>query len=233
MDHWIDQRAEAEKILRDLRNQLSKLEQDLGVQRKFVVQEKGKLDKLLAENNVAVELQAQMEVMADVKRYFEQMKLLATSEYSQKLQESIQTLLDQMLAGTRRVSVSQSFELSVKDSYGKEDKSEGQFAITSFAYIGGICDLLRKIPSLSDKEFPLVLDGPFSKLDAYHRQNVIDTIPAYAPQVILFSKDDIHDCFESSDSICEWTIYSNDDRNISRVDSGYDPEVFRVNADHI
>ena len=233
VDHWIEQRAEAEKILRDLRNQLSKLEQDLGVQRKFVVQEKGKLDKLLAENNVAVELQAQMEVMADVKRYFEQMKLLATSEYSQKLQESIQTLLDQMLAGTRRVSVSQSFELSVKDSYGKEDKSEGQFAITSFAYIGGICDLLRKIPSLSDKEFPLVLDGPFSKLDAYHRQNVIDTIPAYAPQVILFSKDDIHDCFESSDSICEWTIYSNDDRNISRVDSGYDPEVFRVNADHI
>ena len=78
-----------------------------------------------------------------------------------------------------------------------------------------------------------MLDGPFSKLDAYHRQNVIDTIPSYAPQVILFSKDDIHNCFASSDSISEWTIYSNDDRNISRVEHGYDPEVFRVNADHI
>lgn len=232
VDHWIEQRAEAEKVLRDLRSKLSKLEQDLGVQRKYVVQEKGKLDKLLAENNVAQTLQAQIEVMEEVKKYFDQLKLVATCDYSQKLQQSIQALLDQMLAGTRRVTVSQKFELSVKDSYGKEDKSEGQFAISSFAYIGGICDLLRKIPSLSDKEFPLVLDGPFSKLDAYHRQNVIDTIPSYAPQVILFSKDDIHNCFDSSESISEWTIYSNDDRNISKVEHGYDPEVFRVNADH-
>ena len=233
VDHWIEQRSQTENVLRTLRSQLSQLEQQLGVQRKFVVQEKAKLDKLLAENNVAVALQAQIEVMEEVKQHFDQLKLFATSEYSQKLQQSIQSLLDKMLSGTRRVTVSQRFELSVKDSYGKEDKSEGQFAISSFAYIGGICDLLRKIPSLSDKEFPLVLDGPFSKLDAYHRQNVIDTIPSYAPQVILFSKDDIHNCFSAHDSIAEWTIYSNDDRNISRVEQGYDPEVFRINGDHI
>ena len=232
VDNLIDQRALAEKNLGELRRQLSALEQDLGVKKKFVTQEKNRLDKLLAENNVAVTLQAQIEVMEGVKLQFERLKLVAANDYSKKLQVSIQTLLDNMLSGTRRVTVSPKFELSVKDSYGKEDKSEGQFAISSFAYIGGICDLLRKIPSLVDKEFPLVLDGPFSKLDATHRQNVIDTIPTYAPQVILFSKDDIHNCFNASDSISEWTIYSNEDRNISTVKPGYDPEVFKIHANN-
>ena len=232
VDNLIDQRALAEKNLGELRRQLSALEQDLGVKKKFVTQEKNRLDKLLAENNVAVTLQAQIEVMEEVKLQFERLKLVAANDYSKKLQVSIQTLLDNMLSGTRRVTVSPKFELSVKDSYGKEDKSEGQFAISSFAYIGGICDLLRKIPSLVDKEFPLVLDGPFSKLDATHRQNVIDTIPTYAPQVILFSKDDIHNCFNASDSISEWTIYSNEDRNISTVKPGYDPEVFKIHANN-
>jgi hypothetical protein len=77
-----------------------------------------------------------------------------------------------------------------------------------------------------------VLDGPFSKLDAQHRQNVVDTIPTYAPQVILFSKDDINDCFGESGPDHVWTIYSNEDRHISKVEPGYDPEVFLVNADH-
>ena len=75
-----------------------------------------------------------------------------------------------------------------------------------------------------------MLDGPFSKLDAQHRQNVIDTIPSYAPQVILFSKDDINSCFGAAGPEHVWTIYSNDERNVSTVKQGYDPEVFSANG---
>ena len=232
VDDLIEQRSYTEKSLAKLRNQLSQKEKDLGVQQKFVDQEKGKLDKMLTENNVAMDLQLRMDIMEEVRKHFEQKLLIETNAYSKDLQKAIQVLLDRMLSGTRRVTMSPKFELSVKDNFGKEDKSEGQFAISSFAYIGGICKLLSEIPSLSDKEFPLVLDGPFSKLDAQHRQNVVDTIPTYAPQVILFSKDDINDCFGESGPDHVWTIYSNEDRHISKVEPGYDPEVFLVNADH-
>ena len=109
--------------------------------------------------------------------------------------------------------------------------SEGQFAVVSFAYIGGIFKLLGDAPELKGKEFPLVLDGPFSKLDATHRQNVIDTIPAYSPQVILFSKDDINSCFGEDGPPNVWTIYSNKGRNISTVKRGYDPDVFKANTE--
>lgn len=70
-----------------------------------------------------------------------------------------------MLTSIRKVSVTPRFELSVKDSFGDEAKSEGKFAVVSFAYIGGIFKLLSEVPALKGKEFPLVLDGPFSKLD--------------------------------------------------------------------
>ena len=232
VDSLIEQRAYAEKVIAGLRQKLRQKQQELGVKQKFVTQEKAKLDKMLEENSVASDLQVRIDVMDEVRRYFEQKLLIETNAYSRDLQSAIQALLDQMLSGTRRVTMTPKFDLSVNDSFGKEDKSEGQFAISSFAYIGGICKLLGEIPALCDKEFPLVLDGPFSKLDAQHRQNVIDTIPSYAPQVILFSKDDINDCFGENVPEHIWTIYSNDDRHISRVECGYDPEVFKVNADN-
>jgi hypothetical protein len=90
---------------------------------------------------------------------------------------------------------------------------------------------LGDVPELKGKEFPLVLDGPFSKMDATHRQNVIDIIPAYSPQVILFSKDDINSCFGENGPQNVWTIYSNEGRNISTVKRGYDPDVFKANTD--
>ena len=232
VDSLIEQRAFAEKTIAKLRQQLQQKQQELGVKQKYVTQEKNKLDKMLEENSVASDLQLRIDVIEEVRKYFDQKLLIETNTYSRSLQTAIQDLLDQMLSGTRRVTMTPKFELSVKDSFGKEDKSEGQFAISSFAYIGGICKLLGEIPSLCDKEFPLVLDGPFSKLDAQHRQNVIDTIPSYAPQVILFSKDDINDCFGENVPEHIWTIYSNDDRHISKVEKRYDPEVFKVNADN-
>ena len=66
-----------------------------------------------------------------------------------------------------------------------------------------------------------MLDGPFSKLDSDQRQNVIDTIPAYAPQVIVFSKDDLRDYFKESQVGRVWTIKSNDEKNVAYVQEGY------------
>lgn len=230
VDDLIAQRAEAEKNLQTWQNKLSAAEQDLGVKNRLMTQAKNKLDKLLSANTANKSIKNRIEVMEAVKKHFDAKLAFSAALYSSELCKAIQNLLDKMLSGTRKVSVSQRFELSVKDSHGNEAKSEGQFAIVSFAYIGGILKLLSDVPELKGKEFPLVLDGPFSKLDAQHRQNVIDTIPTYAPQVILFSKDDINSCFGTRGPGHVWTIYSNDERNVSTVKQGYDPEVFSANG---
>ena len=81
--------------------------------------------------------------------------------------------------------------------------------------------MLKEEASLSSKEYPLVLDGPFSKLDADQRQNVIDTIPEFAPQVILFSKDDLREFFKEDKIGKTWTIQSNDEKNIASIGEGF------------
>lgn len=230
VDELIAQRSEAEEKLRFWQSKLSTAEQDLGVKNRLMAQAKNKLDKLLAACSANKSIQDRIEVMEAVKKHFADKLAFSAALYSSELCKAIQALLDRMLSGTRKVTVSQRFELSVKDSHGNEAKSEGQFAIVSFAYIGGILKLLSEVPELKGKEFPLVLDGPFSKLDAQHRQNVIDTIPSYAPQVILFSKDDINACFGAEGPDHVWTIYSNEERNVSTVKQGYNPEVFSTNG---
>ena len=164
-----------------------------------------------------------IDVMERVRAYYEELLTEQSSVYSKKLGLEIQSLINTMLTSERRVAVSTDFLLKVSDSFDDESKSEGQFAIVSFAYIGGILRMLSKDDTIVNKEYPLVLDGPFSKLDPDQRQNVIDTIPSFAPQVILFSKDDLTDCFEKQPDMVGrvWTIESNAEKNVATVEEGY------------
>ncbi len=125
-----------------------------------------------------------------------------------------------MLTSKREVFLNEGFQLQVKDSYGDESKSEGQFAVVSFAYIGGILKVLKDHDKLKNKIYPLVLDGPFSKLDPEQKQNVISVIPEYAPQVIIFSKDPLGEYF--GDKVGRvWTIESNEEKNNAVIREGY------------
>lgn len=81
--------------------------------------------------------------------------------------------------------------------------------------------MLQSEDHLSSKEYPLVLDGPFSKLDPDQRQNVVDMIPQFAPQVILFSKDDLHEVFHAENIGRVWTIVSNEEKNIAKIEEGH------------
>lgn len=162
-----------------------------------------------------------IEIMEAVRNYFDGLLSNAADKYSKKLQENIQDLINQMLTSKRYTKVSPEFSVRVEDSNGDESKSEGQFAVVSFAYIGGILKMLKDDDKLSSKEYPLILDGPFSKLDSDQRQNVINVIPKFAPQVILFSKDNLQDYFEADSIGRVWTLVSNDEKNIASVEEGF------------
>ena len=122
-------------------------------------------DRLVSNSEINKKISKKMEIMVKVKKYFDNELSDSSKIYSEKLEVEIQLLLNKMLTSRRNVTVSTEFFVRVFDSYDDESKSEGQFAVVSFAYIGGIFKLLKDEYSLSSKEYPLVLDGPFSKLD--------------------------------------------------------------------
>lgn len=178
-------------------------------------------DELTKGNKESEKILAQIKIMEQVAAYFRKKLDDESIAYSKRLESNIQELIDLMLTSKRKVQVSSEFSVRVTDSYNDESKSEGQFAVVSFAYIGGILKMLQSEDTLSSKEYPLVLDGPFSKLDPDQRQNVVDTIPKFAPQVILFSKDDLHGIFREENIGRVWTINSNAEKNIARIEEGH------------
>ncbi len=178
-------------------------------------------DELTQGNAEGEKALAKMHIMEQVYAYFAKRLENESVTYSQRLQSNIQSLIDQMLTSKRRVNVSPEFSVRVTDSFNDESKSEGQFAVVSFAYIGGILKMLQSEEHLSAKQYPLVLDGPFSKLDPDQRQNVVNIIPQFAPQVILFSKDDLHGVFNAENIGRVWTIISNEEKNIARIEEGH------------
>ena len=170
------------------------------------------------------EVLLRIEIMEEVVKHFQEKVENVKTTYSAKLKENIQLILNSTLNCERFVDMSPEFVFSVKDEFGKEDKSEGQFAMVSFAYICGIFKLLLEEDLLKNKQYPLVLDGPFSKLDIINRQNIINELPNYAPQVIIFSKDDLSNSLNGNEEI--WTLFPNENRNVTEVKKGYFPEVF-------
>lgn len=213
------QQAEAEIVRLDA--ELTELTTN---QKKFEIylkKQMEKFDQLTEETKAGEKVLAQISIMEQVADYFKKKLEDESVTYSRKLEENIQMLIDSMLTSKRKVSVSQEFSVRVTDSFNSEAKSEGQFAVVSFAYIGGILKMLQSEESLSAKEYPLVLDGPFSKLDADQRQNVVNMIPTFAPQVILFSKDDLHTVFPPEYIGRAWTIVSNSEKNVARVEEGH------------
>lgn len=208
-----DRVAELDRMINGLNSQIEKAKPYLKKQMKDY-------DKLTEANELGRIATEKIEIMQEVLRYFSDKLDKESVEYSKKLQVNIQNLLDNMLTSRRNVSVSQEFAVRVTDSYNDESKSEGQFAVVSFAYIGGILKMLKDDDNLQGKEYPLVLDGPFSKLDPDQRQNVVNMLPTFAPQVIVFSKDDLHDVISKENIGRVWTIVSNDEKNVAKVEEG-------------
>lgn len=221
IEYLVIQRRFLEEENRELSDKIANLSTETRKINALLKKNQKAYGELTANSKKAKQYQRRIEIMQHVKDVFEDRLQKGAQEYSQRLQDNIDILLKTMLTSKRNVSVSENFTVLVRDSYNDESKSEGQFAIVSFAYIGGILKMLKNDTNMVQKTFPLVLDGPFSKLDAEQRQNVIDTIPTFAPQVILFSKDPIHEMFAKDKVGSIWTIQSNEEKNVAEVKEGY------------
>ena len=214
-------RQQAEQEILELETRVVNIETEI---KKFEIYRNKQMkdfDNLTRGNAASEKVIAKISIMEQVTAYFRKRLDDESMAYSKKLQDNIQELIDNMLTSKRYVTVSPEFAVRVTDSFNDESKSEGQFAVLSFAYIGGILKMLQSDKNLSEKEYPLVLDGPFSKLDPDQRQNVVDMIPKFAPQVILFSKDDLHEVFQADSIGRVWTIISNEEKNIACVEEGH------------
>lgn len=214
-------RKEAEEKMEELDKEINKKSVELNNYRLYLKKKMRDFDKLTQETAAGERMERKIHIMKKVAEYFTNKLDEESRRYSERLQHNIQSLIDNMLTSRRKVSVSPEFAVRVTDSFDDESKSEGQFAVVSFAYIGGVLRMLQSEQRLSQKEYPLILDGPFSKLDPEQRKNVVEALPGFAPQVIIFSKDELNDVFKQQDIGRVWTITSNEEKNVAKIKEGF------------
>ena len=220
IDNLLEERKQLETDVKDLEEKISQNNTTKG----GFIKDKSARERYVASaekaGTEADDIQRKIDILTSVGDEIKNLLTEETREYSYMLKKEIQNLIDLMLTSKREVQLSEDFQLQVKDSYGDESKSEGQFAVISFAYIGGILKVLKSYKKLADKEYPLILDGPFSKLDDEQKRNVATIIPQYAPQVIIFSKDPLKDFIDERYMGKTWTIKSNEEKNNAIVEEG-------------
>jgi len=221
IDDLVEERKELEASNRVLENDIAKLNGDITTWNRQITAREKRRDEYKGQNNEADIYQSKIDLVCKVVNEIKLRMTKETDDYVEKLRDEIQSLIEEMLTSERDVTLSHDFQFQVKDNHGDESKSEGQFAVISFAYIVGILKVLKMHDKLAQKEYPLVLDGPFSKLDPVQKKNVINTIPQYVPQVIIFSKDPLYDVVSKSDIGAEWTICSNKQKNNATIKEGY------------
>ena len=220
-ENLVIQRRKAEQEIENLNRNRDACRDELNKAKLLVNKLQKEITKLSSSVETNKIIDRKIEIMEEVKKYFQDILQEKSEVYSKKLETTIQDLLDKMMEAKRNVTVGTDFSLKVADSFDDESKSEGQFATVSFAYIGGIFKLLSEETILKNKEYPLVLDAPFSKLGEGPRQKVIDTIPNYAPQIILLSKDNLQDSFAPEQIGKVYTIESNSEQNIAEIKEGF------------
>lgn len=214
----VDRRCALEAENKKLEDELNRLRDHLSKLKLYLNKRKKEFETVVESNSSNAIISRKIEIMSAIKQHFDDELVKLAREYSKKLCAAIQSLLTSMLTTKRSVDMSEDFLLRVYDNHNDEYKSEGQFAVVTFAYIGGIFRIINEDMGILQKEFPLVLDGPFSKLDPENRQNVLNCIPDYAPQIILFSKDDLNP-FIRPDRIGKvYQIASNEYRNVAYVE---------------
>lgn len=217
----INERIDLESENGRQENNLEDLKEKFTKAKLIYNQEKKKFNALTDDSETNKVIENKIALIEKVKEILERELADTKVKYSKELEGHIEFLLEKMLTSKRKVTVSDDFYVKVYDSYDDESKSEGQFAVVSFAYIGAIMKMLKEEIALQNKEYPLVLDGPFSKLDEEQKSNIINVIPKFAPQIILFSKDDLTEYFDETDIGNVWTIISNEEKNISYFEEGY------------
>lgn len=135
IDNLLEERKQLETDVKDLEEKISQNNTTKG----GFIKDKSARERYIASaekaGTEADDIQRKIDILTSVGDEIKNLLTEETREYSYMLKKEIQNLIDLMLTSKREVQLSEDFQLQVKDSYGDESKSEGQFAVISFAYV--------------------------------------------------------------------------------------------------
>ena len=209
IDSYIDKRAEEEKARDDCKRRIDILKDEKKENELYASTYEKKINKLRAAQSSYAIIETKKEIMQQVKQYLQLTLSEKLTDCRKTLQTNIEALIRYILTSNRKVEVSENFMLKVTNLLGGNYQNEGTFAVVSFSFILGLLQTLKKFNTKdAQKQYALLLDAPFSKLDIVHKPRVVNKLLEYGDQIILFSKDSLIDYLPEANTGTMYTLES-------------------------
>lgn len=153
---------------------------------KYVKRYELEYEKAAQAVHIQNEFDLKIEMLEEIKRKLEDLLDKKIKETKKILEENILEIYG--IISTRFEDFSN--KKFLKDDFSLRDDSltGGQATIDVYAYIVGMVKALQKADvGSSDKEFPIIVDAPFSHCDPEQSNRVFNVLPTIVPQVIMLT----------------------------------------------
>lgn len=116
-------------------------------------------------------------------------------EMQSKMEEAVNKYFQKIYTGNRTITIDENFKVDAKSNDEKLDTSTGLKTVINYSFVVGLMDLAKqniiKSSDFADDEkendvYPLVIDAPFSNVDADHTKNICKVLANYCDQIIMF-----------------------------------------------
>lgn len=154
--------------------------------RNYSVRCESEYNKIIENNRIKNMFDVKIELLERIKKVIEH-------EFNKKVDATVSTLEESILdiykiLSTRVEDYEKIRFLNDDFSLRRVSRTGGQEAIDVYSYIIGMIKALHQLDSENnEKEFPIIIDAPFSHTDVIQANHVFETLPQIAPQVIILS----------------------------------------------
>ena len=209
IDTYINKRIDEENLRDTCKDRIDLLKDEKKENELYASTYEKKINKLRAAQSSYAIIEAKIDKIDQVKKYLQLTLFEKLRDCRKTLQANIESLIGYILTSNRKVEVAENFMLKVTNLLGGNYQNEGTFAVVSFSFILGLLQTLKKYNTKdAQKQYALLLDAPFSKLDIVHKPRVVNKLLEYGDQIILFSKDSLVDYLPENNTGTVYTLES-------------------------
>lgn len=173
---------EFEDKIGELREQLGATKNDRSVL-------ETKLNQYVLKDNKNERILLQIDYAAAVQEWVQKAYDEKEKVVRERLEEKVNENFQKIYHGSRKIMIDEKYRVRYFDV--TLDESDGLKAVKNLAFVSGLVGLAKEALELNGTVdvgplyYPLVMDGPFSNIDAKHIEKISKLLPEAAEQVII------------------------------------------------
>ena len=145
---------------------------------------KKEYERIVGEAKIRTEFDNKISILEEIRNKLE-------NQFNQKINQTVKTLENSIYSVYEKISTrheNQPQFLNQDFSLRRVTRTGGQEVIDVYSYIIGMINALHQLDASSEeKEFPIIIDAPFSHTDVIQSTAVFGFLPKIASQVVMLS----------------------------------------------